>query len=202
MLEEDNADRPTQTVEGPIPLHAVRLVYPVRSPETGAFRDVLIKELKRTPSLEQRLGHPERYIVGTEPRSYIPLPEKPKVEHKDHDVDTLRIEVEQRTWTPTLYHAPMPRTVIDELRNKYSVFRDRHDPSYVKGREELVIKIEEDRRKKEEMMITPLQEYHRMKKLEKSQMKEKPLDKETLRMIGEVMARNKGRLIEGNAPSG
>lgn len=61
-----------------------------------------------------------------------------KKEVKEHDCDTLRFEVEEHTWTPTLLRAPMPAGVIDELRNKYGQHRTRHDPQYqlaMEGRE-------------------------------------------------------------------
>ena len=46
--------------------------------------------------------------------------------------DTLRIERDAQTWIPTLLRAPLPSPIIDELRGKYSIFRTRHEPEYVK----------------------------------------------------------------------
>ena len=48
------------------------------------------------------------------------------------DSDTLRLELDLQTWTPTLLRAPLPESVIDELRGKYSRFRTRHDPEFIK----------------------------------------------------------------------
>jgi large subunit ribosomal protein L24 len=41
------------------------------------------------------------------------------------------MEVETPTWVPSLRNAPFPSSVLDELRNKYSKYRTRHDPEYV-----------------------------------------------------------------------
>ena len=46
--------------------------------------------------------------------------------------DTLRLDIDTPTWTPTLLRAPLPGTIIDELRGKYSKFRTRHDPEFLK----------------------------------------------------------------------
>ncbi len=200
ILEAEVDKRPIRTIEAPIPLSAIRLVHPLPNAETGSMRDVIIKELRRSSNSERKLGFAGRYVAGTAPKLYIPLPKKAKDEPAEHEIDTLRIEVEEKTWTPTLFQPPMPPSVIDELRNKYSIFRDRHDESYVGAREERAAELEEVRRKKEEAMLTPLEEYHWMKKLEKGRMEEKPLEREMLVKIGEVMARNKGGLRREEAP--
>lgn len=158
------------------------------------MRDVIIKKLSRSSKKETKWGYDGRYVADSDPKIFIPVPEQPKPEYSDHDIDTLRIEVEEKTWTPTLFQAPMPPSVLDELRNKYSIFRDRHDESYVRAREELAGRLERARIIRKKVMLTPLQEYHKMKKLEKSKTEERPLGKETLTMIGKIMARN-GRSV-------
>ena len=40
------------------------------------------------------------------------------------------MEVETPTWVPSLQSAPFPSSVLDELRNKYSKYRTRHDPEW------------------------------------------------------------------------
>lgn len=179
------------TQEVPIPLSAVRLVYPLRNTETGAMRDVIINKLNRSSKREKNLGYAGRYIADSDPKIFIPFPEQPKPEYSDNECDTLRIEAEEKTWTPTLYQAPMPPSVLDELRNKYGIFRTRHDESWVRARERRAAELERERINKEKLMVTPLQDYHRMKKLEKSKAKEKTLDQKTLMGIGEIMARNR-----------
>lgn len=194
ILEAESDKRPIRTMELPIPLSAVRLVYPLPNPELGSLRDVIIAELRRSSNGERSLGYGGRYVVGTEPRIYIPFPEKPIEENMEYEIDTLRIEVEEKTWTPTLFQPPMPTSVIDELRNKYSIFRDRHHEGYIRKRDRLAAELENDRSEKEELMLTPLEEYHRMKVLEKSRTVQKPLDNEMLSNIGELMARNAGEI--------
>lgn len=194
MLKESENQDPIRTTEAPFPLSAVRLVFPLRHAETGAIRDVIIKELKRTPISERKQGRDGRYVADTEPHIYIPFPETEKEDQPEHEIDTLRIEVEEKTWTPTLTRPPMPPSVIDELRNKYSIFRDRHDESWVKAREKLAAEREREARVREEMMLTPLEELHRLKKLKKSEVVKEPLDSEILMRIGELMAENKERL--------
>lgn len=194
ILEAESDKRPIRTMELPIPLSAVRLVYPLPNPELGSLRDVIIAELRRSSNGERSLGYGGRYVAGTEPRIYIPFPEKPIEENMEYEIDTLRIEVEEKTWTPTLFQPPMPTSIIDELRNKYSVFRDRHDEGYIRKRDRLATELANERSEKEELMLTPLEEYHRMKVLEKSRTVQKPLDNEMLGNIGELMARNSGEI--------
>lgn len=170
-------------------------MYPLLNPETGVRRDVIINELekKMVPERPDRFWGPrvmKRYIAGLEPREYIPLPEVPEPEEKDHDEDTLRIEVDERTWIPTLLGPPMPETVIDELRNKYSVFRDRHDDEFIQKKEEGHARRELWKRRKAQMMLTPLQEFHRKQRAEKRKLGRAPLDEETMERIGQIMARN------------
>ena len=183
-----------ETIELPIPLSAVRLVYPLRNNETGIMRDVIINKLNRSSNSEKMCGG--RYVADSDPKIYIPFPEQPKPEVSDCDIDTLRIEVEEKTWTPTLYQAPMPPSVIDELRNKYSVLRDRYDESYVRAREQRAAGFERARIEREKLMVTPRQEYHRLMKLQKSRTEEKTLDQDMLMRIGEVMARNRRPVSE------
>lgn len=155
-----------------------------------SLRDVIIAELRRSSNGERSLGYGGRYIAGTEPRIYIPFPEEPVEEDMEYDIDTLRIEVEEKTWTPTLFQPPMPPSIIDELRSKYSIFRDRHDESYIRKRDQLAAELKNARSEKEEVMFTPLEEYHRMKRLERSRTVQKPLDNAMLTNIGELMAGN------------
>lgn len=190
ILEAENDKRPIRTMEIPIPLSAVRLVYPLPNPEIGSLRDVIIAELRRSSNGERSLGYGGRYVAGTEPRIYIPFPETPVEGKLEYEIDTLRIEVEEKTWTPTLFQPPMPPILIDELRNKYSIFRDRHDEGYIRKRDQLAAELENARSEQEEVMLTPLEEYHRMKRVEKSRTSQKPLDKKVLNNIGQLMARN------------
>ena len=128
MLNSEDQSR-LATLEAPLPLSSVRLVYALEDAKTGTLRDHVIEALTRGRNFVKDSEY--RYVAGANPRIEIPWPEKEPEVHEDHDIDTLRIEVEDRTWVPSLIRPPMPLSVIDELRNKYSKFRDRHDHSYV-----------------------------------------------------------------------
>ncbi len=97
------------------------------------------------------------------------------------------MEVEQKTFVPTLLRPPMPSSVIDELRNRYSVFRTRHDSEYIAK------KIREEEEKEEKKMLikkmrTPIKEINRLeKKMKKAKGKGKLTD-DMLEKIGKVMA--------------
>ncbi|KAL9118099.1 MAG: hypothetical protein Q9187_005359 [Circinaria calcarea] len=191
MLTKESDKRPFRTYDCPIPLRSVRLVYPLPHPETGILRDVVIQELRKykNPPKGSTDLRPRRYIAGLDPPTNVPYPEKEPEEFEDNDVDTLRIEVEERTWVPTLRQPPMPSSIIDELRNKYSKFRDRHDDSFIakKLREE---EEAAERKNSTKKMMTPLKELHRKERAEKKARGKPQLSEETLHKIGEVMARS------------
>ncbi|KAK3304578.1 uncharacterized protein B0T15DRAFT_400250 [Chaetomium strumarium] len=193
---------PVQQLKAAIPISAIRLVHPLTDPETGTARDVIIRELKPigiTHDRPTRKVFFSRIVPGLNVR--IPWPKQPKKEHEDHPVDTLRLEVEERTFVPTLLRPPFPESVVDELRNKYSKFRTRHTPEYV-------AKIEEKEAEKKarqkgariEEMLLPLQEYNRkLRELRRARGKPE-LTEEMLEKIGEVIARNRlARLGGGEA---
>lgn len=186
LLEAEPNQKPLQTIEAPIPLSDVRLVYPLPHPTTGVLRDVIIKELMAFTK------NGDRFIAGMHPRVRIPYLEQPKMEEDEHDIDMLRIEVEDRTWTPTLFTAPMPESVINELRNKYGVFRVRHDDSFIAAKEDSERQQERLVKKRELRMLTPLEEFHQLERAKRKALGRESLDEEMLARIGEVMARNKG----------
>lgn len=181
----------------PIPYDDVHLVGTIEDPETGSSKDVIVENVKMVPEREGPstikrdpfTGEIEykRYIKGS--NIEIPLPPKAEPDHEDHESDTLRITVEENTFIPTLLFPPMPETVIDELRGKYSKFRTRHD-------EEFLEKVKNTDRQGERMqqlglrMRTPLQELHALEKEKKAQRPEPQLTEDMLARIGEVMAAN------------
>ena len=65
----------------------------------------------------------------------------------DEQMDTDRKDLNDTSFEPFLFEPPMPPSVIDELRNKYSKFRVRHDPEWVakKVREDEDAQIERQR---------------------------------------------------------
>lgn len=120
----------------------------------------------------------------------IPWPKtEDKPEPETHDDDTFRINVDERTDRPYLLQPPMPPSVIDELRNKYSVFRDRHDDWYEAS------KIAEDRAQEQKkllarMVSTPMMELREKKRQEKLT-NESDLSEDQLAKIGQVMAKER-----------
>ena len=192
MLVNETDKTPIRPYEAPLPVSAVRLIAPLPNPETGVLRDVVIKELKlKRTNLNELRGDepPSRFIAGLSPATMIPYPEKPPEEFDDNDCDTLRIEVEQKTWVPTLINAPMPFSIVDELRNKYSKFRDRHDPSYV-ARKMKEDEQAEERKKSVKKMMTPLKELRRKERTERKAKGQPVLSEEMMEKIGEVMAKH------------
>ena len=167
-------------------------MHKLTDPETGHARDVVVRKLiLRDVWHDNHLNihRRDRIIPGLDVK--VPWPKKPPKEQSEHDVDTLRMDVELKTWIPTLLAPPMPATVIDELRNKYSKFRDRHDEAYVAK------KVAEDEaakaRKKRlgQAASTPLQEAKRKERREKKALGYGDLSEQILAKIGEVMAKNK-----------
>ncbi|KAL2160887.1 hypothetical protein VTH06DRAFT_1084 [Thermothelomyces fergusii] len=175
------------------PISSVRLVHPLPDPATGAVRDVVIRELKPiriTHDRPTRKVFFSRMVPGL--NVLIPWPKTPPKVREEHPGDTLRLDVEERTFVPTLLRPPMPETVIDELRNKYSKFRTRHTPEYI-AKVEAREAEKKARRKgaRAEEMLLPLQEYNRrMRELRRQRGKPK-LTEEMLEKIGEVIAKNK-----------
>jgi large subunit ribosomal protein L24 len=184
------------SIEFAMPISAVRLVHPILDPKTGKTRDVVIQQLRHadTYSFDTVTGksRPERIVPGL--NVIIPWPKKGEENFTDHPVDTLRINVEERTFVPTLLRPPMPEGIIDELRNKYSRFRTRHDPEYI-ARKEAEEQAKQDRIKLMESMRTPMEEYA-MAEAERKKRNGKPrLTLEMLEEIGKVIAKNRERTL-------
>ncbi|MCJ1287003.1 hypothetical protein MMC26_006350 [Xylographa opegraphella] len=195
LLMNEVDKTPVRPYEVPIPLSGVRLVAPLPHPETGALRDVVIKELRLKKTNYAQLGGddpPTRFIAGVKPAIQIPYPEKAPEEFEDNDIDTLRIEVEERTFVPTLLQPPMPAGIIDELRNKYSKFRDRHEDAFIAKKME-EDRVEEERKRSIRKMDTPLKELHRKERTERKARGKPVLSEEMLARIGELMAKNGSR---------
>lgn len=74
-----------------------------------------------------------RFIEGLD--IPIPWPEAQPQTFVDNDIDTLRIEVETFTFEPSLKNMPMPPSVLDELRNRRSRTRTRHEDWYIETKE-------------------------------------------------------------------
>lgn len=197
--EQEQDKRPIRSMEQPVPWSWIKLVTQLRNVETGRLEDVICEKVETTkPWREKQLMSRQlktffkRFITMPDgQRIIIPYPKTPEKSEddapKDTPADTLRLEVEHKSFVPTLLRPPMPGSVIDELRNKYSAFRTRHDPEYVAK------KIEEDKEKEEKKklihkMRTPIKEINRLeKKMLKAKGKGK-LTEEMLERIGRVIA--------------
>ena len=200
-VEQDK--RAIRSVEQPVPFSWILLVTQLKNEDTGLLEDVICEKVETTKPMYEK--HPTgtkvhfRRFITMEDSSkiFIPYPgqgpkgrkERQDAEEektKDTPADTLRMEVEQKTFVPTLLRPPMPNSVIDELRNKYSIFRTRHDPEYIEK------KLKEDKEKEEKkkliaMMRTPVKEINRLeKKMKKAKGKGK-LTAEMLERIGKVI---------------
>ena len=206
MVISDPDKTPFRSWEASISLSDVRLVAPLPHPETGIRRDVIINELELQggdkphpreyrPDYEDspfNRGPRTRWVAGVVPRIYIPYPEKAEEEtiHDDNDCDTPRLHVEPRTWTPTLRFPPMPSTLIDELRNKYSLFRTRHDDDYIAEKIAVEEAAKSRTRELKKQMLTPIQELNRKARAERRAKGKPTLTDEELSKIGEIMAKN------------
>ncbi|CAI7614710.1 unnamed protein product [Penicillium glandicola] len=145
----------TQPQAFPVSFDDIRHVIPLEDTETGKMQNVIVQHAYAAGPYVERGDHSKlprftRYVSGLDIEIPWPAEEEPVI--TDGDMDTTRMAVETSTFTPTLEQPPMPSTVIDELRNKYSRFRTRHDPEYLRE------KMKEDYRKeyrKTVSMMTP-----------------------------------------------
>ncbi|KKZ66100.1 hypothetical protein EMCG_08165 [[Emmonsia] crescens] len=150
ILEDETDKRPYRSMSLPFRFDEVRLVVPLANSETGKVEDVVVKHMYAG---EPYIDHPHgvdtpkhtRYISDLDVE--IPWPEPVAPAQTDEAADTLRIDVEDRTHIPSLSVYPFPITVMDELRNKFSKFRTRHDPEWVAQKEEEDRKLEAQRNK-------------------------------------------------------
>ncbi|KAL2355534.1 hypothetical protein BJ546DRAFT_875252 [Cryomyces antarcticus] len=208
MRGKDSNPSPTRPVDRPIPIGLVRLVYALPDPKTSIPRDVIVENIEpRNVFRDRDTKEPifDRVIPGLEVS--IPWPIKVKPDDVDHPSDTLRITVEEQTWTPTLLRPPMPPSVIDELRNKYSAFRDRHDEEYIAKK---MAEDEEAKAAKQmaKMMRTPLKELHAKRREEFRKgsaegARPKKITQDMLAKIGEVIvAKRMGGLPGGTSTAG
>lgn len=194
MRKVNGDPSPVRTVEAGIPLSSVRLVYPVPDPNTGVPRDVVVERMAVRRSEERSFNTSDwpptwdRVIPGL--NIVVPWPAREKPEEKDNDTDTLRIVTEESTWVPTLLRPPMPSSVIEELRNKYSKFRDRHDDEYIA--EKMQEDAEKERQRKLSSMMTPLQELHAKQRRERMARGRPELTEDQLAKIGEAVVVKRG----------
>ncbi|GAB7346574.1 hypothetical protein MBLNU457_5763t2 [Dothideomycetes sp. NU457] len=204
MRIEDNFDRSILPINLDIPMTDVRLVIALEDDE-GHFRDVVVDKVvvnKPTPYQIKQRGADKRgvrTIFGTDKE--IPWPPTEEPEHEPNGgVDTRQVDIDPVTFRPSLLTMPMPSSVIDELRGKYSPFRTRHDPEYIKRKEAQAV---ENPRVKvlAKIASTPMQELIARNKKEREE-RQKDLTEEQLAAIGEVIAREQGEVEPVRATEG
>lgn len=178
----------------PVKYSDIRLVYPLPDPETGILKDTIIANIQRSKIWFNKRNKSktwDRLVPGME-GVIIPWPAKEKPEHIDKIGDTRMLDAEVITFIPSLLKPPFPEGVIDELRNKYSRFRTRHDPEYIakKQAEDL-----ENHLKATARVVTPVQEINRRARAERKALGKPVLSEEMLEKIGRVMAHNRPELL-------
>lgn len=189
MRIEDSDPRPIVQQPIAVPYSKVKLVHALQNPETGRFQDIIVDQIRLIgagwdkTTREYKRG--ERMIPGLKTRIPWPKQDDPP-EKATYDDDTFRIDVDSETHRPYLLQPPMPPSVIDELRNKYSRFRTRHDDDHATAKisEDLAV---EAKKALARTVMTPLMELQEKKKLEKLA-QETELTDEQLAKIGEVIA--------------
>jgi large subunit ribosomal protein L24 len=192
MINAEESDRrPIRSIEKPISFSKVRLVYPLEDADTGTVRDVIVKEIAHSNIWFDKSGKRSwsRIIPGL--NVTIPWPKTSPQEFTEHPADTLRLEVETKTFMPTLLTPPMPGSVIDELRNKYSIFRTRHDPEYIAKKEAEDLEEQEKKRLSREMRMTPLKEIHRRERATNRAKNNNKLTPEMKIKIGKLIAQKR-----------
>jgi large subunit ribosomal protein L24 len=186
----------------PLPISSIRLVYPITNPETGITKDTIINELKAVaPKMDSPNMNYNRWHFGNKwdrvvpsLNMVIPWPETTAPEYETTASDTIRETLEERTFYYNLLSPPMPETVIDELRNKYSKFRTRHEPWYIQ-KKEAEVAAKQKRADLLKTMQTPLAELHEKKRAAKAALGEPELSEEMLQKLGEVIAKNKAAAL-------
>ncbi|CAG9956223.1 unnamed protein product [Clonostachys rosea f. rosea IK726] len=187
----------------PISVGSIRLVYPITNPKTGITKDTIINEIKPIPanmesdnmSLDRwEYGNKwDRLVLGI--NVSIPWPEVQAPKFDTYDIDTTRDKVEARTFFYNLLSPPMPNVIIDELRNKYSKFRTRHDPEYI-AMKELQERMKKGNPAVLKSMQTPLEEFHEKQRELKEARGEPELSEHMLTKLGEIIAKTKATSLE------
>ncbi|KAK2591735.1 hypothetical protein QQS21_010556 [Conoideocrella luteorostrata] len=191
-------DNPARSQSMPISIDSIRLVYPITDPETGITKDVIINQLKAVPpNMQSSNMSLDRWQFGKKwdrlvpsLNKVIPWPEVEVPEFEATKSDTVREQVEERTFYYNLLAPPMPDQVLDELRNKYSRFRTRHEPWYIEQKE-MEEAAKKGRLEAIKSMQTPLEEFHERQRELRDTVGELELPEEMLERIGEFMAKKK-----------
>jgi large subunit ribosomal protein L24 len=180
----------------PLLIKDIALVVPLRDRATRKVKDTVVKHLRGgapfpKPTYGSATPRHTRYIAGHD--IPIPWPEDETPEKKDEDSDTLRIDVDDVSFSPSVDHIPMPESLIDELRNKYSRTRKVHTEEYIQQK---MKEDAEEQWKRRRRMVLPQQEYWEQKQKQKQQetLHNPKIMANTLSLITkEVQAARKGK---------
>ncbi|RMZ76548.1 hypothetical protein DV737_g4736, partial [Chaetothyriales sp. CBS 132003] len=164
---EQAAGRKFNSVEIPIPIDDVRLVWKMNT--LNGEQDVIVRHLRggaphTQPAYGSNTPWHTRYVGGTEQQ--IPWPEPETLEFKTEASDTPRAGVEKDTfeYEISIFSPPLPEGVEHELVPKYSRDRRTHDQEYMRR------KIIEDARSKwyeQRRLTTPTQEVRQKQRAQK-----------------------------------
>lgn len=174
----------------------IRLVVPLEDPVSGTVKDTIVDHVYGgAPYLDRPVGvdlpKHTRYISGLDIE--IPWPEVEKQKFEDQPIDTLRIHVEDKSYIPSLQTFPMPSSVIDELRNKYSKYRTRHDPEYIQQKQKQAAQEEYMKNRtlftpKTDFLAKKVEDRAKLREAEKDDEGNFKIDKETASFIEQFMA--------------
>lgn len=176
-----------------IPFQNVKLVYPIPDAKSGVPKDTIIERMepvgREWDRHKREWTEGQRLISGTD--TVIPWPVEVEGEWDTYENDTTVDLIDAVTFSPTLLKAPMPLSVIDELRGKYSRFRTRYD---WETKEKVTAKADKEEHRKEliKTMRTPLQQLAELRAQQKKA-KERDLTTDQLARIGEIMAQSQSR---------
>jgi large subunit ribosomal protein L24 len=167
-------------------------VHTTRDSSNNLVKEVIIDKVEMRYERHNKVWGWHRYIPLTERRINTFKAKKDDDDEVDdpyNDDDTLLIQTEEPTFIPPLTSTPMPSSVIDELRGKYSAFRIRHTDEYLEDKAKTLQKSERRMQTMERGMKTPMAELReRRKQLAQEEEMKRELSDEVLSKIGMAMA--------------
>ncbi|KAJ9607526.1 hypothetical protein H2200_007604 [Cladophialophora chaetospira] len=202
---EQRAKSHFTSLELPIPLADVRLIHRHTDPATGKDRDVVVKLLRggapyKAQDPNSPLPRHTRYIAGEDIE--VPWPEVEIPSYQAYKGDTTRYDVEAKTWTPTVYNAPVPTAAWEDLSQVIKYRRDRteHDEEYVR------MKVLEDaraewymRRKIQGPEDTLIEEKKRLAAQKTERIKQMGMSEQTREVIEQMMREPKPKRRKAKA---
>lgn len=160
------------------------------------MRDVIVKNLVSGPTWRDSVTGKRRwnrYVDDSDIK--IPWPEKAEPTYEAYECDTRRNTVEDITYTPRLMESPFPSTILDELRNRYSVFRTRHEPEYV-ARKVQEDKDAENKKALAKSMRSPMKEIARLRRRMRKQAGKPRISPELKQRIAEIIEKKQAAATE------